>query len=190
MSIAFSAKISMLRKEKQITQKQAAADLQISQALLSHYEKGIRECSLDFVQKTARYYGVSADYLLGLTELRHGAEDIFRTEDQPEDGELSPRTLLRALNGLWAAADAGGEEDRQYFLDHFSLSVKRFADALTDADPGTDRLYAACEDVLAAARRNKKDAPGFSPEDAPLALRTALGHARRAAAETLTKLRP
>ena len=76
MSAEFSAKLSMLRKEKDVSQKQAAADLGVSQALLSHYEKGIRECSLDFVKKSAAYYGVSADYLLGLSAQKQGSNDL------------------------------------------------------------------------------------------------------------------
>lgn len=67
MSTEFSNKISMKRKEKNISQKQAAIDLGISQALLSHYEKGIRECGLSFLVKIADYYNVSCDYLLGRT---------------------------------------------------------------------------------------------------------------------------
>ena len=47
----FANRLSQLRKERDISQKKAAADLGISQALLSHYEKGIRECGLDFVVK-------------------------------------------------------------------------------------------------------------------------------------------
>ena len=44
MKSEFSRVITLLRKEKNISQKQAAAELGISQALLSHYENGIREC--------------------------------------------------------------------------------------------------------------------------------------------------
>lgn len=65
MNTDFSRIITLIRKEKKISQKKAAADLGISQALLSHYEKGIRECGLEFLSKTADYYGVSCDYLLG-----------------------------------------------------------------------------------------------------------------------------
>ena len=61
----FNRIIKLLRKERGITQKQAAEDLGVSQALLSHYEKGIRECGLDFVVRVADYYNVSCDYLLG-----------------------------------------------------------------------------------------------------------------------------
>ena len=38
----FNRIIKLLRKERGITQKQAAEDLGVSQALLSHYEKGTR----------------------------------------------------------------------------------------------------------------------------------------------------
>lgn len=75
--------LSLLRKEKSISQKQAAADLGISQALLSHYEKGIRECRLDFVVTAANYYGVSCDYLLGRTADRQGAS--ITAEELPID---------------------------------------------------------------------------------------------------------
>lgn len=62
--------MTFLRKERGISQKQAAADLGISQALLSHYEKGVRECGLDFLVRAAEYYEVSTDYLLGRTVQR------------------------------------------------------------------------------------------------------------------------
>ena len=65
MNMEFNRIITLLRKERGITQKQAAQDLGVSQALLSHYEKGIRECGLDFVVRVADYYDVSCDYLLG-----------------------------------------------------------------------------------------------------------------------------
>ena len=62
MNSDFPRILTLLRKEQGISQKKAAADLGISQALLSHYEKGIRECGLDFIVRTADYYGVSCDY--------------------------------------------------------------------------------------------------------------------------------
>ncbi len=63
----FSNILSQLRRDRGISQKQTAADLGISQALLSHYEKGIRECGLDFLVRAAQYFGVTTDYLLGRT---------------------------------------------------------------------------------------------------------------------------
>ena len=67
MNCEFPKIISNLRKSKGISQKQAAIDLGISQALLSHYEKGIRECGLDFLIKLSDYYEVTCDELLGVS---------------------------------------------------------------------------------------------------------------------------
>ncbi|MBQ9411884.1 MAG: helix-turn-helix transcriptional regulator [Oscillospiraceae bacterium] len=64
----FSKTLCALRKARGLSQRAVAAELEISQALLSHYEKGIREPGLDFVRRACRFYGISADYLLGLTE--------------------------------------------------------------------------------------------------------------------------
>ena len=60
----FPETLSALRKGRNISQRQAAADLGISQALLSHYENGAREPGLGFVCRACDYYGVTADYLL------------------------------------------------------------------------------------------------------------------------------
>ena len=69
MATDFSRTLSLLRQEKGVSQRKAAGELGISQAQLSHYEKGIRECSLAFVVQVADYYDVSCDYLLGRSEL-------------------------------------------------------------------------------------------------------------------------
>lgn len=61
----FAAVMSELRHARGLSQRKVAADLKISQALLSHYENGIREPGLAFVVRACDYYQVSADYLLG-----------------------------------------------------------------------------------------------------------------------------
>ena len=73
MERSFSQTMSELRRERHLNQRAAAADLGISQALLSHYETGAREPGLDFVCRACRYYHVSADYLLGLSDQPNGA---------------------------------------------------------------------------------------------------------------------
>lgn len=82
MNDFFPRIITLLRKERGFSQKKVAADLNVSQALLSHYEKGVRECGLDFVVRVADYYGVSCDYLLGRTPDRTGA--MLTVEDLPD----------------------------------------------------------------------------------------------------------
>ena len=65
MKSDFAAVLSDLRRERGISQKKAAYDLDVSQALLSHYENGVREPKFEFVDRACDYYGVSADYILG-----------------------------------------------------------------------------------------------------------------------------
>lgn len=93
MNADFPRILTLLRKERGISQKQAATELEISQALLSHYEKGIRECGLDFVVKTADFYGVSCDYLLGRSPERTGAQ--LSIEDIPEADALGKENVLK-----------------------------------------------------------------------------------------------
>lgn len=68
MLTAFPAMLVKLRTERALSQREAASELGISQALLSHYENGIREPRLEFVVKLCDYYNVSADLLLGRVE--------------------------------------------------------------------------------------------------------------------------
>lgn len=73
MNSDFPRILSLLRKERHISQKEAAAALGVAQALLSHYEKGKRECGLDFLVRAADYYNVSTDYLLGRSPMSTGS---------------------------------------------------------------------------------------------------------------------
>ena len=73
MATDFSRTLGLLRQEKGISQRKAASALGISQALLSHYENGIREPGLAFVSKACDFYHVSADFLLGRSSNRDGA---------------------------------------------------------------------------------------------------------------------
>ena len=109
----FNRIIKLLRKERGITQKQAAEDLGVSQALLSHYEKGIRECGLDFVVRAADYYNVSCDYLLGRSAERNGmmltADDLpnpDKMKDNVYHGSVLPtmnkKLISNSLNVLYA----------------------------------------------------------------------------------------
>ncbi|QEY34687.1 helix-turn-helix transcriptional regulator [Caproiciproducens galactitolivorans] len=93
MNNSFPRIITLLRKERGLSQKKAAEELGVSQALLSHYEKGIRECGLDFVVKAADFYDVSCDYLLGRSPHRSGA--TIKVEDIPEPDAIGKENVLK-----------------------------------------------------------------------------------------------
>lgn len=130
----FSVILSQLRKERGISQKKAAVDLGISQALLSHYEKGIRECGLDFVIKCSEYYGVTTDYLLGVSASRNGINDEYLSNMDNASGK-SIATLSQATKYLLDIAGTSiSDEIKNYVYDYYMLSVYR--GALTLAKTG------------------------------------------------------
>lgn len=130
----FAQVLSQLRKERGISQKKASGDLGISQALLSHYEKGIRECGLDFVIKCSEYYGVTTDYLLGISENRNGVDMSFMSDVDSTDVS-SVQTLVQASNMiLKMVAGAKDEGASKYICDYYTLCIYR--GALTMAKAG------------------------------------------------------
>jgi Predicted transcriptional regulator len=94
----FSRTLSLLRQERGVSQRAAAADLGISQALLSHYENGIREPGLAFVVRACDYYHVSSDFILGRTLARDGSmlssEDVLNAA---EPGNVLRGSILATL---------------------------------------------------------------------------------------------
>lgn len=95
MNNDFPRILTLLRKERGLSQKEAAGALGVSQALLSHYENGKRECGLDFLVDAAEFYRVSCDYLLGRSAERTGA--TITLTDLPAKGSdllVSSRELL------------------------------------------------------------------------------------------------
>ena len=129
----FSEILSKMRKERGVSQKKAAADLGISQALLSHYEKGIRECGLDFVIKCSKYYGVTTDYLLGVSENRNGMSNDVLANITSTDGR-SAKALAQSTKYLleMASAETDGKKDN-YVYDYFMLCAYRGALTLAKA---------------------------------------------------------
>lgn len=121
MNSDFPRIITLLRKERGISQKNAALDLGISQALLSHYEKGIRECGLDFLVKAADYYHVSCDYLLGRSPEPEGKTisygDISSHSDESASGgtsdimsAFSKKLIVNSANVLFSLIVKTGSE--------------------------------------------------------------------------------
>ncbi len=109
MSTAIPSRLVKLRNEKNLSQKEAAAALGVSQSLLSHYEKGIRECGLDFLCTAARYYDSTTDYLLGLTDSKIVFDTVFEFSDLPQDNEVKTNTIIRACAALLKEMEEAGK---------------------------------------------------------------------------------
>ena len=62
-------RLRMARASNNLTQAQAASEASISQSALSLYEKARREPHATSIKRLAIVYGVSMDWLMGLSEV-------------------------------------------------------------------------------------------------------------------------
>lgn len=61
-------RLKQIRDETGKTIKEVSSDLGMTISAYAHYEQGIREPSIDILKKICVYFGVSADYLIGLED--------------------------------------------------------------------------------------------------------------------------
>ena len=147
MNEEFSRTLSLLRQEKGVSQRTAAGALGISQALLSHYENGIREPGLPFVVKACDYYGVSADFLLGRTLSRDGTtiapEELYDLSTEKNNSMkggvlalLSKKLLVNSIGVLFdLLAKTGSREAIRAAANYLSTAVYHLYRRLYQANP-------------------------------------------------------
>lgn len=68
----FGARFIECRKAAKLTQAKAAKLIGITQQAVSLYERDLREPTANIIIEMAGAYGVSIDYLLGLSDCRDG----------------------------------------------------------------------------------------------------------------------
>lgn len=110
MHVGPGARAKMLITDKDVKQKNLAAKIGISDAKLSHYLNERYEMPTHVVAALAAYFHVSADYLLGLTDIPEMPEPISKGERQLVD---SFRTLNREQRELIAKTIALMQEQNQ-----------------------------------------------------------------------------
>lgn len=69
--MSFGSRLKELRNDKKASQKQVASDIGISITTISQYENNSRFPNEKILKKLCKYYHISSDYLLGLTDEKH-----------------------------------------------------------------------------------------------------------------------
>lgn len=67
--MTFGEKLRELRLQKELSMRQVAEAININERTYNHYELGDREPSLEMLKAICDFYDISADYLIGRTEL-------------------------------------------------------------------------------------------------------------------------
>ncbi len=100
-------RIKQLREEKHLSQQRLALDLNVSQATVSKYELGQTDPDIQMIVNLAKYFRVSADYLLEISDDKQNISDnrLSETEKQlivdfKRLNEIQQAKLLAYLQGL------------------------------------------------------------------------------------------
>lgn len=64
----FGERLKELRLEKGLTQKQLANEIGNAQSAIVYWETNKQEPTISALKKLCKYFGVSADYLIGLED--------------------------------------------------------------------------------------------------------------------------
>ncbi|WMM26704.1 helix-turn-helix transcriptional regulator [Tissierella sp. MB52-C2] len=87
-------RIKTLRIEKDLLQKDLANKLRLSQQTISLYESGKREPDYETLNKIAKFFNVSVDFILGNSDIRNPYKD--NKEELPDSFE-TPEEAIKFL---------------------------------------------------------------------------------------------
>ncbi len=102
-------RLKSLRESKSISQKELAEGIGVSDVMVSMYEQGKKNPSIDTIAKISDYFGVSVDYLLGKEITGKDEKDIKKDLD---------KIMFKIRNGEDGPLHYNGEE-----IDPESLSL-------------------------------------------------------------------
>lgn len=171
MKTDFPSILMNLRHENNLSQKKAADELGISQALLSHYENGVREPRLEFIIKACTYYGVSTDYMLGRTdEKSFDGKITLSCSDDDQRRNADAAALIIAI-----LSEAGDAQLSSSAAKYISLSVFNVLSALCTPvkpyEPLFDAALKTAESVFMTNVRRVKENPDLDLKLSENALR-------------------
>ena len=75
------SRIKSLREKRGLIQKLLAAELGITQQMLSKYERDISIIKVDVLKRLAGYFNVTTDYLLGLSDVKRDLTGQIRINE-------------------------------------------------------------------------------------------------------------
>lgn len=75
------SRIKQLREKRGLIQEILAAELGITQQMLSKYERDVRFIKVDILKKIAVYFNVTTDYLLGLSEVKRDLQGQMKVNE-------------------------------------------------------------------------------------------------------------
>ena len=75
------SRIKQLRQKRGVIQEILAAELGITQQMLSKYERDISLIKVDILKKIAAYFNVTTDYLLGVSDVKRDIKGQMKVNE-------------------------------------------------------------------------------------------------------------
>lgn len=75
------SRIKQLRQKRGVIQEILAAELGITQQMLSKYERDITLIKVDILKKIAAYFNVTTDYLLGVSDVKQDIKGQMKVNE-------------------------------------------------------------------------------------------------------------
>lgn len=75
------SRIKQFREKRGLIQEILAAELGITQQMLSKYERDVTFIKVDILKKIAVYFNVTTDYLLGLSEVKRDLQGQMKVNE-------------------------------------------------------------------------------------------------------------
>lgn len=107
-------RIRELREEKKITQIRLSIELEVSQETVSAYETGKHYPSIKSILKMREIFGVSIDYILGLTDER--CQPVYAAKLQDDEAILIQ---------MYRRLDPAGKERVKAYMNGYLDAVKK-----------------------------------------------------------------
>ena len=85
-----------LRKEKHLNQVGLAMKLNVSQKMISSYERGTHQPSIETLIRMSKIFNVSVDYLIGNTDIKMQAEKF--SENGLTEKEIELLDIFKSFN--------------------------------------------------------------------------------------------
>lgn len=136
----FPQRLIQLRKEHKYSQAHAAELLSIPRSTYSGYETQGKEPDIDLLCKMAELFGVTTDYLMGLSDWRNGYGSVL---------DKSAKSICEKVNALPDSVRSAGAD----IVDNICVLLSR---NLADSDEEYIRLYDELFKLLTKSRSDLK----------------------------------
>lgn len=125
----FKERFKQLRETKGLTQSQLATELEIGRASISNYELGTRTPDIDILVRIATYFGVSTDYLTGMSSFKTIDENTkFKKNSNLFDeilidlNEVNKKDTFNFIKKLLSCINNNYLYDPKLYMDFFTAN--------------------------------------------------------------------